>query len=235
MEDSDWIKNYVSNDTEHHCNYNFTDERKKIHQLKPISIQQTICFGPNRWIRFQKLEFPIGLTSSEFRQIERPEYNYTRYKDGKLVYAANFSYESKIHHTLSYENTILPTPCQRLMEFVKVSNSEISQCRIDWKCFRSNYRQCRLRDYDEHNEEFRNENQYFMFFGPIKAKIIINDGNEYDGPYFCVEYHLQLEHNTYVETSKGLEYLILECLPREDSIEVPISIQFEKSYNELYD
>ena len=29
MEDSDWIKNYVSNDTEHHCNYNFTDERKK--------------------------------------------------------------------------------------------------------------------------------------------------------------------------------------------------------------
>ena len=83
MEDSDWIKNYVSNDTEHHCNYNFTDERKKIHQLKPISIQQTIFFGPNRWIRFQKLEFPIGLTSSEFRQIERPEYNYTRYKDGK--------------------------------------------------------------------------------------------------------------------------------------------------------
>ena len=35
MEDSDWIKNYdtmicyVSNDTEHHCDYNFTDKSKK--------------------------------------------------------------------------------------------------------------------------------------------------------------------------------------------------------------
>ena len=136
------------------------------------------------------------------------------------------SVESKIHHTISYKSSILPTPYQRLFEFVKNSNNEVTECRIDRKCFRFNHWKFRYRDYDEHHEEFCNEHQHLMFLGPIKAKMIINDGNEYDGTYFSKDYHLQLEHNTFVEKSKCLEYLLIECIPREDAIEIPISIQF---------
>ena len=115
-----------------------------------------------------------------------------------------------------------------------VQETTIVRCILSRRTSQYDFTSCNVIHYCEQHKLFENRKRFFMDFGPIKSKMIF--GNDYNDVnvigrknYTKVqnEYHLQLEDNTYVSTSAGLNYIKLDCLPISESLyNIPFEIEF---------